>query len=55
VLRETGVVVSPGVGFGAEGEGNVRFALIQNEERLREAGDRIGALLGRGSRSSDAA
>lgn len=55
LLRETGVVVSPGVGFGAEGEGNVRFALIQDEARLREAGERIGSLLRRGSRSSDAA
>jgi alanine-synthesizing transaminase len=55
VLRETGVVVSPGVGFGAEGEGNVRFALIQNEERLKEAGKRIGTLLARGNRSFDAA
>jgi alanine-synthesizing transaminase len=41
LLRETGVVVSPGVGFGAEGEGHVRFALIETR-RLREAGDRIG-------------
>jgi len=55
LLRETGVVVSPGVGFGAEGEGNVRFALIQNEARLREAAERIGSLLARGARSSDAA
>jgi alanine-synthesizing transaminase len=55
LLRETGVVVSPGVGFGAEGEGNVRFALIENEARLREAGERIGALLRGERRSSSAA
>ncbi len=55
VLRETGVVVSPGVGFGKEGEGNVRFALIENEARLREAGDRIGELLRSDRRSSTAA
>jgi alanine-synthesizing transaminase len=49
LLRETGVVVSPGTGFGAEGEGHVRFALIEREERLREAGERIGRLLRRGT------
>jgi alanine-synthesizing transaminase len=47
LLRETGVVVSPGAGFGEEGEGHVRFALIEPEERLREAGERIGRLLGK--------
>jgi aspartate/methionine/tyrosine aminotransferase len=39
------VVVSPGVGFGPEGEGHVRFALIEPEGRLREAGERIGRVL----------
>jgi alanine-synthesizing transaminase len=48
LLRETGVVVSPGMGFGAEGEGNVRFALIEPEERIREAGQRIAEVLRRG-------
>lgn len=47
LLRETGVVTSPGVGFGPEGEGYVRFALIESEERLREAGERIGGILAR--------
>jgi alanine-synthesizing transaminase len=47
LLREAGVVVSPGVGFGAEGEGHVRFALIEPEARLREAGERIGRVLRR--------
>lgn len=45
LLREAGVVVSPGIGFGAEGEGNVRFALIQTEDRMREAGERVGRAL----------
>jgi alanine-synthesizing transaminase len=45
LLREAGVTVSPGIGFGAEGEGHVRFALIEPEERLREAGERIGRVL----------
>jgi alanine-synthesizing transaminase len=47
LLREAGVVVSPGVGFGREGEGHVRFALIEPEARLREAGERIAAALRR--------
>lgn len=47
LLREAGVVVSPGVGFGPQGEGFVRFALIEPEDRLREAGARIGRVLRR--------
>jgi aspartate/methionine/tyrosine aminotransferase len=47
LLREAGVVVSPGVGFGPQGEGCVRFALIEPEDRLREAGARIGRVLRR--------
>lgn len=46
LLREADVVVSPGVGFGAAGEGHVRFALIEDEARLREAAARIGRALG---------
>jgi alanine-synthesizing transaminase len=46
ILRETGVVVSPGIGFGPEGDGHVRFALIESEERLAEAGERMRVLLG---------
>ncbi|MDP9348568.1 MAG: aminotransferase class I/II-fold pyridoxal phosphate-dependent enzyme, partial [Gemmatimonadota bacterium] len=49
LLREAGVVVSPGMGFGPDGEGHVRFALIESEGRLREAGERIGRVLSRES------
>ena len=45
LLRQAGVVVSPGVGFGPEGEGYVRFALIEPEARLAEAARRIAAVL----------
>jgi len=31
------VAVSPGVGFGEHGEGFVRFALVENEHRIRQA------------------
>ena len=31
------VAVSPGVGFGPGGEGFVRFALVENEQRITQA------------------
>jgi len=37
LLSEAGVAVSPGVGFGEYGEGFVRFGLIENEQRTRQA------------------
>jgi alanine-synthesizing transaminase len=37
VLREAKFATSPGVGFGAAGEGYLRFSLIENEERTRQA------------------
>ena len=37
LLRDARVAVSPGVGFGEYGEGCVRFALIENEQRTRQA------------------
>lgn len=43
-LREADVVVAPGVGFGAHGEGYVRLGLLADEDRLREAALRIGRL-----------
>ncbi len=37
LLQEAKVAVSPGIGFGEYGDGHVRFALIENEERTRQA------------------
>jgi alanine-synthesizing transaminase len=37
LLREAKVAVSPGVGFGDNGEGFVRFALIENRHRINQA------------------
>jgi len=37
LLREAKVAVSPGIGFGEYGEGHVRFGLIENEHRTRQA------------------
>lgn len=41
LAREAGVIVVPGVGFGDHGEGFVRIALVQEEEILREAVNRV--------------
>src|SRR5436309_12796565 len=35
LLREAHVAVSPGSGFGVDGEGYIRFALVENEHRSR--------------------
>jgi len=37
LLAQAKVSVSPGVGFGEFGDGHVRFALIENEPRTRQA------------------
>ena len=41
LLEKTGVVVAPGVAFGDLGEGYVRIALVESEERLKEALNRM--------------
>jgi alanine-synthesizing transaminase len=37
LLADAKVAVSPGIGFGEHGDGHVRFALIENEARTRQA------------------
>ncbi|MDI7261459.1 MAG: alanine transaminase [Thermodesulfobacteriota bacterium] len=37
LLKEGKVAVSPGIGFGEYGEGFVRFALVENEARIKQA------------------
>jgi alanine-synthesizing transaminase len=37
LAREADVAVSPGIGFGKHGEGFVRFALVENEQRIGQA------------------
>ncbi|MFD2701569.1 pyridoxal phosphate-dependent aminotransferase [Paenibacillus shunpengii] len=44
LLKEAKVAVAPGSGFGRHGEGYVRVGLLSEEERLREAVQRIGRL-----------
>jgi alanine-synthesizing transaminase len=45
LLGEAGVAVAPGVGFGEEGEGFVRIALVENEQRVRQAARGVKKLL----------
>jgi alanine-synthesizing transaminase len=46
LLEEADVVASPGAAFGPSGEGYVRLALVENENRLRQAVRQIGRCLG---------
>lgn len=41
LLKEAGIVTTPGSGFGEPGEGYIRMALTVNKERIREAVERI--------------
>jgi len=41
LIEKAGVAVSPGVGFGEYGEGYVRIALVENEQRTRQAARNI--------------
>ena len=45
LVNEAGVVVAPGTGFGEYGEGYVRFALVEPQERLKIAVERIKKVL----------
>ncbi len=45
LVEEAGVVVAPGTGFGEYGEGFIRFALVEPEERLKLAVERIKKVL----------
>jgi alanine-synthesizing transaminase len=45
LARDAGVAVSPGIGFGDGGDGHVRFALVENEQRIGQATRAIKRLL----------
>ena len=45
LIKETGVVIAPGTGFGEYGEGYVRFALVENIDRINKAVKRIKRVL----------
>ena len=42
LVETSNVALSPGVGFGPGGEGYVRFALVENEHRIRQAITQLG-------------
>ena len=44
-LDEANIVATPGIGFGAPGEGYIRMALTVSNERINEAVDRIGKII----------
>jgi alanine-synthesizing transaminase len=45
LAREANVAVSPGIGFGDGGDGHVRFALVENEQRIGQATRAVKKLL----------
>lgn len=45
LLDEGGVAVSPGRGFGEDGEGYLRMAIVENSQRLRQAVKQIGKVM----------
>jgi len=47
LLQEAKVAVSPGIGFGQYGDDHVRFALIENEHRTKQAARNIRRALGK--------
>ena len=47
LLEQAGVAVSPGIGFGPSGEGFVRFALVDDTDRIELATERIADTLDR--------
>ena len=49
LLERGDVAVSPGSGFGPAGEGFLRLALVENDDRLRQAVRQIGRCLGEGA------
>jgi alanine-synthesizing transaminase len=52
LLVEAKVAVSPGIGFGEYGEGHVRIALVENEQRIRQAARNVRRFLGDVGRNS---
>jgi alanine-synthesizing transaminase len=53
LLARAKVAVSPGLGFGEQGDGHVRIALVENTHRLRQAVRNIRAFLQAGSNVAD--
>ena len=52
LMEVAGVAVSPGSGFGENGEGYVRMGLVENEQRIRQAARNVRAFIGQPTESS---
>jgi len=44
LLEQAGIIASPGSGYGSEGEGYIRLAIVSEESRLKEAKNRLSQL-----------
>ena len=49
LIEKASVAVAPGIGFGEHGEGYVRIALVENEQRIRQAARSIKRFLSQGT------
>jgi LL-diaminopimelate aminotransferase len=47
LLDEVGIAVTPGTGYGKEGEGYIRFSLTLSDHRLEEGVNRLSSWQGR--------
>ncbi len=47
LLNEVGIAVTPGIGYGKEGEGYIRFSLTVSDDRLEEGVNRLSSWRGR--------
>jgi len=47
LLDEVGIAVTPGIGYGREGEGYIRFSLTISDDRLEEGVNRLSSWQGR--------
>ena len=45
LIEKTGVAVAPGIGFGEYGDDHVRIAVVENEQRIRQAARNVGRFL----------
>lgn len=53
LISEASLAVSPGRGFGEYGEGYVRIAMVENEQRIRQAARSVKKLLAKTDKSTD--
>jgi alanine-synthesizing transaminase len=55
LLQHAKVAVAPGIGFGEYGDGHVRIALVENEQRIRQAARNIKKFINAGAGLLEAA